>query len=455
MITVSDAYKTAVKAVSRKWHGRVEITWTDPTIDSTIQCSTNDLNHMNTHTAYASVDPPPATLYETLQHVADLKNNLPYRYAICGRNHIDPLFLLDGSIHPFPGTTATAALYTTGWYGATPCGDNKKWDFGTSTTTSTTTPMPYPPLAVNPLLTQTFVARPMYNLIVCGDNKYGEYPVSFIVRVYEHEGDAVPIYTTTVTEGVGVGWSRSKVNATDTTAVLWEHDIFEDINSCEEVQLEIVKWNLANCVVKIAEFYTAITEIYEDDDIKSMQLKEETLVDDGTLPIGNVSSNELDLKLQNVTDQFFVGNTDSPIHTVIKRNRKIKAWIGLELPTKETEWIPLGVFWSGDWKADELGTVASTTARDRMELLRKDEFEVSDVYEGETLYDLAEHVLSDAKTKQTDLQYVIDPALADITLPYGWFVKKSYFHCIKKISEACQGYAYADRYGVLRIVSTI
>ena len=455
MITTTAAYRTAVKAVSRKWHGRVEITWTDPTIDTTIQCSTNDLNYMHTHTGYASVDPPPVTLYRTLQHAADLKNDIPYIYGLLGRNHADPLFLLDGTRHLFPGTTATAALYTTGWYGATPCGDNKKWDYGTSTTTTSTTPMPWPPLAVNPILTQTFAARPMYNLIVCGDNKRLEYPESFIVRVYALRADVVPIYTTTVTDGAGTGWTRSLVNATDATAVLWEHDIFNDINSCERVELEIVKWSKANSVVKIAEFYTSITEIYEDDEIVSMNLKEESLVADGTLPVGNISANELDLKLQNVTDQYFVGNTDSPIHTVIKRNRKIKAWIGLELPSGTTEWIPLGIFWSGDWKADELGTVASTTARDRMELLRKDEFEVSDVYENETLYDLAEHVLSDAKTKQADLQYVIDAALADITLPYAWFVKTSYFECIREIAEACQGYAYVDRYGVLRIVSTI
>jgi len=455
MIAVSDAYKTAVKAVSRKWHGRVEITWTDPTIDPTIQCSTNDLNYMHTHTAYASIDPPPVTLYRTLQHVADLKTSLPYQYAHLGRSHADPLCLLDGTHHPFPGTTVTAASYTTGWYGATPCGDNKKWDFGTSTTTTSTTPMPWPPLAVNPLLTQTFVARPMYNLLVCGDNKYGEYPVSFEVRIYALEVDVVPIYTTTVTDEVGVGWARSKADPIDATAVLWEHDIFNDIYSCERVELEIIKWSKANSIVKIAEFYTNISIIYEDDDIVSMKLKEETIIADGTLPIGNISANELDLRLQNVTDQFFVGNTDSPIYTVIKRNRRIKAWVGLELPSGVTEWIPLGIFWSGDWKADELGTDVSTTARDRMELLRKDEFEVSDVYTDETLYDLAEHVLIDAKLKQTDLQYVIDIALADITLPYAWFVKTSYFECIRKIVEACQGYAYVDRYGVLRIVSTI
>jgi len=215
-------------------------------------------------------------------------------------------------------------------------------------------------------------------------------------------------------------------------------------------------------VVKIVEFYTGIVETYYDDDILNMSLLEEMLISDGSLPVGNISANELDLKLQNIEDRFFVGNTSSPIYTMIKRNRRIRAWLGTVLPPfnlnpalETVEWIPLGIFWSGDWQAEELGTYVSTSARDRMELLRKSMFEISDIYEDVTLFDLATTVMADAKLKMADMVYNIDASLAAITLQYAWFGKVSYFECIREICEACQGYAYVDRYGVVQIAGTI
>jgi len=437
MISTSTEYDAAIQATIRKFRGRVEVTWVDSDIDPTIVVTANDYNRINDATEVPSGN-------ENLQHAADGKLFPNYKYA-----HLDQDIVADGTFHPFPGTVPLSATYETGWWGKTECNSNAKWiDDGNTTTTSTTTLVP---AGVNPTLTITFSARLISSLLVTGDSQYDEYPVSFIVRIYDAAAGGNLLRTETVTDSVGTDWTLDGVSWRKTLPDLPE------LYSCQRMELEIVKWSRANRVVKIVEFYTSVVETYEGDDIISMKLLEEMQISDGSLPVGNISSNELDIKLQNIEDRFFVGNTDSPIYETIKRNRRIRAWIGLVLPTRpETiEWIPLGIFWSGDWQADELGTNVSTSARDRMELLRKNQFEISELYEDITLYELAETVLEDARLEMPDMDYNIDASLSAITLSYAWFKKVSYFEAIREICEACQGYAYCDRYGVLQINGSV
>lgn len=442
MITTTADYDAAIQATMRKFRGRVEITWVDSDIDPTIVVTANDYNRINDATEIASGN-------ENLQHAADGKLYPNYKYA-----HLDQDIKADGTFHPFPGTVELSATYETGWWGKTACNSNGLWiDSAATTTTSTTTLVP---AGVNPLLTVTFAERLISSLLVTGDSQYNEYPVSFIVRIYDAAAGGNLLRTETVTDSVGTNWILDGVS--------WRKTLPDDpdLYSCMRMELEVVKWSRANRVVKIVEFYTSVVETYEGDDIISMKLLEEMLISDGSLPVGNISANELDLKLQNVEDRFFVGNTDSPIYETIKRNRRIRAWIGLVLPPfnldpalETVEWIPLGIFWSGDWQAEELGTYVSTSARDRMELLRKDQFKISELYEDITLYDLAEIVLEDARLVMPDMDYNIDLSLDAITLPYAWFEKVSYFECIREICEACQGYAYCDRYGIVQINGSI
>ena len=113
------------------------------------------------------------------------------------------------------------------------------------------------------------------------------------------------------------------------------------------------------------------------------------------------------------------------------------------------EYIPLGVFWSGDWKVPEDALYAQTTGRDRLELLLKSTFSTSEVYVNHTLYDLAEHVLIDAGLASAE--YFIDTELQDITVPYAYFEPQSHREALRKIAEACLGQVYCDRTGIVRI----
>ena len=111
------------------------------------------------------------------------------------------------------------------------------------------------------------------------------------------------------------------------------------------------------------------------------------------------------------------------------------------------EYVKMGTFWSTEWNVSEDDFAASVTARDRMEILRNNEFVADTIPETCTLYQMAEMVINKAKYSipMNDLTWTIDSALSGYTLEYPWLGKVNYFEAITKIAEACQGRAYMNR----------
>jgi len=406
MLPVSPTYETAIDATDRKFVPKVEITWTDPFIDMSISASANDENYIN---------------YP--EQIADLTETMSRKWA-----HLDGTLKPDGTFYPCPDQAQADAGAQMGWWGATACNGSAVWP-GTL-----------------PTLTISFAARPILALVVIGDSVYNEYPVNFAIEIYD--ADDVLLFSESVTGNALLKWKESIAD--------------EEITSATYMKLIISKWSTPNRVVKIAEFYTALVETYTGDEVVSLNLLEEREISDGSLPIGNISANELDLSLQNiriikdgetVIDPFFPSNPNSYLQNVIKKNRRIRAWIGLILPDTSIEYVSLGTFWSGDWSAEEQESAVSTSARDRMELLRAAICSTLPVYEDVTLYDLAEYLLNNAKIAipMHDLTWEIDTALQAITVPYGYFPRQDYFACIKQLVTACMGQAYMSRDDVLII----
>ncbi|MCO4819778.1 MAG: hypothetical protein KC517_09150 [Bacteroidetes bacterium] len=397
MLTPSNPTEFNAAAIStvRQSVGRVTITWTDPYLDASILASA----------------PGQENRVNWPKQVANLIETVPYKWF-----HLDGLTPLSAGMHPAPSTEVLSDSYEMGWWGAEVSGAGGSF--------------------TNPqVLTISFSARPILDLRVVGDSAYSEYPVDFNIQVLDQA--AALLYSE---------------NVTGNAALVWTNNISsENITEGVYIVLTITKWSAVSRVVKITECYTSISNSYDGDEIFQMNFSEEAEIKDGTLPIGNISANSFDLALNNVDNKFFPGNTEALLHTLVIKNRKIVAEIGFIFENGVTEYVPAGTYWSGDWKTSETGTRASTTALDRMGLLRKTTFYPGVVYVGYTLGELAEVVLEDAKLIQPDLQYSIDSDLDDFIIPYGWFKKQSHFKALKLIAQASLGRVYVDRQDVIQV----
>ena len=392
MYPVTQEFNDKMRADRRQVLARVAIDYTDPFLDQSIEIETSE----NANISYP-------------QQTADSVQEATHKWA-----SLDGSWVLDGTYHLAPPPDKLSQ-YQFGWWG--------KQLAGAGGAVSA----PYPTLTV------THLPRPIHTLKVIGDTARGEYPVDFEIKLYAQ--DDTLLYTETVTGNTLVSWRK-----TLPSHVL---DVVKQV-------LTITKWSHAGRQAKIIEFFTSIREVYETGDLMSLHLLEEREASQGSLPVGNISANELTLTLSNEDKKFDVDNEQSPLKNLLKPNRRIQVWLGAETSNGE-EWVPLGTFWSLDWDSPDDTLEATVTARDRMELLRKSTFQTSQVLQNKSLYELAEIVLQDAGL--TSDEYIIDTALQNIVVPYSWFNPVSYREALRKIAEAGLAAAFQNRDGKIRIES--
>lgn len=184
----------------------------------------------------------------------------------------------------------------------------------------------------------------------------------------------------------------------------------------------------------------------------SIDLLEELTYEDDVEAIGGVSANELTVILDNTNRNFFY-NSGSAVSKLLRRNRKIEAWLGIEVLPGEQEWYSLGTYWSYKWDVPVEGLTATVTGFDTISLLDLTTFSPNEVLVDTTLGDMLEYVLDDAQQVLTFLEYDIDPALYDIHIPYAWSDKGSHAAALRQIAGTYPMHIYCDRKG--RVVAKI
>jgi hypothetical protein len=408
MITVSPEFTAAAAATRRRAKAKVDITWTDPYVDIAVDVTASSVG---------------ATSWE--DQCADLIKETPHKYFI-----LDGLSTLDGTFWIAPGTQVEANANQFGWYSAEVCDANG--DFSTP-----------------PELLVEFAARTVMTLRFVAEPTISEYPVDFEMYVYENgESGSNYSYYTEVTGNSLVEYTK------DISA--------EELFDVTSIKLVINKWSQANTICKIVEAFEAITDTLFGDSISSMTITEEREIRDGTLPVGNVAANMLDIEFQNVKivrggnsviDPFFPENDASYLKNFMLPNRRVKPYVGFRLPDLTVEYVCCGTFWTGEWQISDKNFSVSVSCLDRLGLLKQSIFECDTLFVGENLKTIAEYVLQYAKDNipMLDLAWEISDDLEDFVIPLAWFNKKDYAATLRDITEACLGQCYMRKDDVLVI----
>ncbi|HHX29496.1 MAG TPA: hypothetical protein GX716_10895 [Firmicutes bacterium] len=388
---VTPDFNQKMQALERRVLAKAVIDYTDPFLDQSIEAVVSEEANVSYPVQVAD------SIAEPFAKIASL----------------DGSCTLDGTyaLAPDPDEAATHQM---GWWGSQLAGAGGAFS------------APYPTLTV------THERRPVHTLRVTGDSKREEWPVDFTIDLYA--ADDTLLRTESVTGNTQVAWSM-----TLPTPVL---DVAKQV-------LTITRWSHEGRQVKILEFFTSIQETYLADDLMSFNLLEESEVSQASIPIGNISANEVSLALSNKTRKFDIDNDQSPLKNLLKVNRKVRLWIGVDIDGT-VEWVPLGVFWTlDDWDSPDDELQATVTARDRLELLRKGTYQSSHVLTNVSLGALAEIVLQDAGLVPSE--YHIDAALYSVIVPYAWFQPVSHREALRLIAEAGLAVVYCDREGIVRM----
>ena len=273
MYPVTTTFLDKMKADRRQVKARVLVDYTDPFLDQSLTVEVNErANH-----SYP-------------QQTADSVDQTTHKYA-CLDGTWD---LTTGEYHLAPSANMLSQ-YQMGWWGAQFAGAG-----GAFTT-------PYPALTV------THLPRPIRQLKVVGDSARGEYAVDFEIKLYAQ--DDTLLKTETVIGNDQVSWSKA---------------LEPQVLDVAKQVLEITKWSLPGTCAKIIEFFTSIREVYETGDLVSVRLLEEREASQGSLPVGNISANEVTIVLNNEDKKFDIDNEQSPLKNLLKPNRRIQVSLGFE-----------------------------------------------------------------------------------------------------------------------------
>lgn len=498
MQSVSSDFLTAADATIRKPIGKLEITWTDPIVDPGMIITSDTSNR-------GSQD----------EQIADTISDPSFKYCI-----LDGTWALNEDYHLAPQTSIEVGQYQIGY-----CGNQVSDSFPASQAFPT-----------EEKVLIEFTERSIQGIYVIGDKLLNQYP-----REYE-------IFIRNGSTQLGYFYEPFNINV--------ENFYFASISGVDNIELVIYSWSAPNTCCKIVEFSPSFVATYYGNDIISIDVLEEREIRDATLPIGNISSNEINIAIQNYTygygewvavgqvmtiksnvqdvttwdvyviiydgpqtyidtytcpfrsvnggyewtfvyqytipsqpddytiqlyfepsgadvgkpgafysdrwtiktlliDPYHPDNTDSLFYSLLRPNRRIKAYLGFILPNGAYEYATIGTFWSNDWIVKDDTLELLTNGRDRLGVLQDKIYDGSVLWEAETLYDIADDVLSYAKAHipMPDLSWSIDSSLSAITVPYAYFDKISYFEVLELISKLCIGQCYMSKDDVLILSS--
>lgn len=184
---------------------------------------------------------------------------------------------------------------------------------------------------------------------------------------------------------------------------------------------------------------------FEGDDITSIQFLEEAKSESGN-PLGIVSANEITIGFDNSARSFTPTNTAGAYYGRIRPNILVKAFLGLQISAAVFEYIPLGVFRTGDWETPSSSVEATVTCYDNLYALGNKAIPMLPVKGNTTIYAMFEALFL-ALNLSSD-QYAIDASLNQ-PISIGYLPKGKVRDALQLLSVAGNCNVTANRYGVI------
>jgi hypothetical protein len=389
LISASSEFNTKINSHIQTYFTEITITYKDAFLDPTITGSSLDNNYIS----YPD-------------QMVNGRTVMTYKWF-----ELDGQAILDGSFHLCPDVDASN-FNEMGWWSAS-IADG-------SGVINATSQIDYTD------------GRSMSSYYIAFDDKLVEYGVDFTVKFYD--GVSL-IHTETVT-------GNSSMNLSPT---------FTQIADIDKVVLNVTKWSEPNTVVKVAEFTTSVKEIYTDEIACSWSLVEEREIsNDGFIPTGAISSNQASVCLINGDGRpFDANNTASRLSGLVKPNALVEISLGL-MTTSGIEYHPMFKGWTTEWDVPEASKEATTTARDRLNLLTQTNI-TTNVIKNDTFLDWFETVLNDAGLANTEYNIDTDLNGTDYIIPVMWMEGESHRRALEILAGGSSSTVWVDRLGVVQI----
>ena len=193
------------------------------------------------------------------------------------------------------------------------------------------------------------------------------------------------------------------------------------------------------------EFYFTSTPVLVDKHnyLISFDILEELGNDSESNPVGDVSANELDIKLFNSNGMFSPSNTSSPYYGYMKEGVKVVVKVRA---SEESAWDELGTFYVKDWYAEVTGLQATVTCYDKIYSVTKAQVPALPITNDTTYVDAFRAFLNGVGVSHN----------IDTNLPgrmSWWYVMSKSQDTLKKLAGACSAAVFCDRHDNVKVLN--
>ena len=379
-----------MKSPTRQIYGKVYITYTDPLLNDVITnvSASSEAYNSNLNQIVDNESDADARFFKLYD------NNLSGRYAVSGEN--SQVGWTSGVISDYDGNFSEP-----------------------------------------PYVLLEFPARPLVQFVINFDSLHNNFARDFVVELTKSSGEVV------------------QYHITDNDSAEFSMTFEEGIAEVVSIKIIINRVSIPRAPATIIDVPALSEFLYvgyqQKSDLISINLLEELTYDDNIEALGGMSANEVVVTLDNTNRTFNVDNIASPVAKQLKRNRKIRPFLGAEVVPGEIEWHQLGTYWSYSWDVPVNSLTASVTGFDTIGLLGITSYTNHQVLLNKSLGWLIDYVLTDAKLILPFLEWRVDESLYDEIIPYAWFDASSHAAALRKVCQSYPMHIYCDRDG--RIVA--
>ena len=337
MINVPASLKQEIQKLrGRRLKARVRIDYSDVNIDNTIIGYSNGFAN-GTYT----------------DQVYNGKEDVSEKWI-----SLDGVWVLDGSYVLGPATPTEQSQLEIGWWSHNLCESDGFFNDspGVLYAEAIYGEEIYDGKCCVPELGLSFVPRTFSDIRISFDNMREEYAVDFDLAFFDADNNE--LHREEVRGNSGFRYTN-----TITT-----------INQVSFAIFTPIRWSRPGSHAKVAELVTSVSDLYQGDDLISLDVIENRSIDKNGNPIGSTASGQCVVTLYNRNRLFDFDNTSSKLFNLVRENVRIVPQIG-----DGTNWIPLGVFFAKAWDISKQDITVRVTGLDRMALLQQSVYDKSEI----------------------------------------------------------------------------
>lgn len=186
---------------------------------------------------------------------------------------------------------------------------------------------------------------------------------------------------------------------------------------------------------------------FDEDTVVDIHLLEEVHAESDN-PLGLVSANEVTISFDNSGRDFTPTNSASPYYNKLRPNILVKPYLGVEITPGDFEYVPLGVFRTGDWAAPSESVEATVACYDKLYEIGNKDIPMLPVQTNTTIAEMFKLLFQ--VLNLTPDQYEIDISLNQ-PIQVGWFPKGKVRDALQTLAIAGNCNISANRYGVIEV----